>query len=77
MSAAKNLGMNLQDLASQDLDGNLPWSHIDFGVDRKFFESEREKAKGAKTTPDCTFDKCQKCGICQNLKVKNEIAGKR
>ena len=77
MKASQNLNMNLQDLACQKLDDNLPWSHIDFGIDKKFFEIERQKANDEITTPDCSFGKCQDCGVCQNLGIKNEIAGKR
>lgn len=77
LKAAKKCKLDLQEVASRDLQDDLPWGHIDFGVDRTFFESEREKARAGKTTDDCTFDKCQNCGVCTNLKVKNDIAGKR
>ncbi|MDO5329306.1 MAG: radical SAM protein [Coriobacteriia bacterium] len=75
--------------ASQDIDINeiavktyepgtdMPWSHIDMGVDTSYFVSEREKADKEITTEDCTFGKCSNCGICKNLECKSEIAASR
>ena len=39
----------------------LPWEHLDFGVDGAYFLSERERAYGGETTPDCS-EACQNCG---------------
>lgn len=39
----------------------LPWDHLDFGVSRKFLESENLKAHENKTTPHCRI-KCAGCG---------------
>lgn len=55
----------------------MPWSHIDMGVDVEYFISERKKADQALTTPDCTFGKCTNCGVCRNLKVDNDIKSAR
>ncbi len=49
----------------------LPWEHLDFGVDGAYFLSERERAYGGETTPDCS-DACQNCGpyasFCAEMK---------
>ncbi|MCD7723678.1 MAG: TIGR03960 family B12-binding radical SAM protein [Clostridiales bacterium] len=39
----------------------LPWDHLDFGVSRRFLESEYLKAQKGKTTPSCRI-KCAGCG---------------
>ncbi|MDR0406424.1 MAG: TIGR03960 family B12-binding radical SAM protein, partial [Clostridiales bacterium] len=39
----------------------LPWSHIDVGVTREFLTRENEKAKAARTTPQCR-EQCGNCG---------------
>ena len=39
----------------------LPWDHLDYGVSRKFLESENKKAHENKTTPHCRI-KCAGCG---------------
>lgn len=39
----------------------LPWDHLDFGVTKKFLESECKKARENKTTPHCRI-KCAGCG---------------
>lgn len=75
--AADKLGIDLQKLASCEMGGNLPWDHIDFGVDKSFFENERKKAEAEILTSDCTFGKCENCGICKNMNVRNCIAGTR
>lgn len=70
MDAANGLGLNLQDMASKSIDYKK--------MDKKdFFVRERLRADDAKTTEDCSFGKCQACGICDELGLKNEIAGKR
>lgn len=50
----------------------LPWDHIDCGVTKKFFLSERKKAYGETTTHDCRHG-CVGCGI--NRRVKCELEG--
>lgn len=77
--AADNLGMNLEDMAAVSFNPgeDLPWSHIDFGVDDEFFVRERNLADKALKTSDCSFDKCCDCGVCKNLKTKLVIQGER
>lgn len=42
----------------------LPWQHIDPGVSQEFLWSERLKALAGEETPDCRFDGCSGCGVC-------------
>ena len=39
----------------------LPWDHLNYGVTKRFFICENEKAHGEKTTPNCR-EKCAGCG---------------
>ncbi len=55
----------------------LPWGHISCGVSEKFLLSEREKARMAVTTPDCSFGPCSQCGVCMDLHVRNIMESKR
>ena len=83
--AANSLNMNLEkmagwstDIVQEDYDcKDFPWSHIDFGVDEKFFVSERLKADKSQKTPDCSFEGCVGCGACKNLNLDLQIAGER
>lgn len=45
----------------RDLDEILPWDFIDYGVSKKYFLREWEKALRAETTPPCKH-KCNGCG---------------
>ncbi len=43
-------------------DEQLPWSHVDAGVDPSFLWSEWEKSLAAGTTDDCRYGPCGRCG---------------
>ncbi len=49
----------------------LPWDNIDCGVSRDFLLAERQKADEQTATPDCRYDACQNCGVCDFKDVKN------
>jgi radical SAM family uncharacterized protein len=53
----------------------LPWAHISAGVSAKYLMRERERARQAKTTPDCSFGGCTGCDVCDDLGVKIVLAG--
>ncbi|PIZ16306.1 B12-binding domain-containing radical SAM protein [Candidatus Desantisbacteria bacterium CG_4_10_14_0_8_um_filter_39_17] len=42
----------------------LPWDHIDTGLTKEFLIKENKKSKESLTTPNCVFDECQECGVC-------------
>jgi len=46
-----------------DINGPLPWDHIDRGVSKSFLLKERTKAYNNETTIDCRDDVCHACGI--------------
>lgn len=52
-------------LRERDLNENLPWDHIDVGVNKEYLMKEREKAYSGKDTPPCEWGKyCELCGAC-------------
>ncbi len=42
----------------------LPWEHIDCGVPKSFFLSERQKAVAGAVTVDCRDGSCHGCDVC-------------
>lgn len=45
-------------------DEQLPWQHLQTGVDLDFLKDEFEKATEQVYTPDCRYHGCQQCGLC-------------
>ncbi len=75
--AANECGVDLEAEAQKSfsIDEDLPWDHIDCGVDKKFLIDEFNRSLDCEKTKDCTFGeaKCSKCAICWNLNCKNVI----
>ncbi|MFO7727581.1 MAG: TIGR03936 family radical SAM-associated protein, partial [Desulfonatronovibrio sp.] len=42
----------------------LPWDHLDCGVSKKFLLAERNRAFEQRITPDCRYEACRMCGVC-------------
>ncbi len=59
----------------RDLDEVLPWDHIDSGVSKRFLIREWQRALAGETTPDCRFEGCTGCRLCQDFGVRNELVG--
>ncbi len=57
-------------LRRREVDEVLPWDHIDCGVTKEFHLKEREAALIGAATPDCRFDRCTGCGVCDFKEVK-------
>ncbi|WP_129124967.1 TIGR03960 family B12-binding radical SAM protein [Geomonas oryzae] len=57
-------------LRRREADEVLPWDHIDCGVTKEFLLKEREAALVGAATPDCRFDRCTGCGVCDFKEVK-------
>ncbi|MBJ6798913.1 TIGR03960 family B12-binding radical SAM protein [Geomonas propionica] len=57
-------------LRRRELDEVLPWHHIDCGVTTSFLLKEREAALVGAATPDCRFDRCTGCGVCDFKEIK-------
>ncbi len=77
--AASECGIDLQEKASREFEigAALPWGHISAGVSESYLRKELERAKEGKTTPDCTFEHCTGCGVCQDLGVDVILGGAR
>lgn len=48
----------------RDYGETMPWSHLDYGVNREFLIRENKKAHEAATTPDCAKS-CRSCGAAR------------
>lgn len=59
------------------LDEALPWEHISTGVTTAYLRIERDRARAATPTADCTFDGCTGCGVCGAPGTANVLAGER
>ena len=56
-----NLDFYLRERAE---DEKLPWDHIDPLIEPEFLAAERRKSRTREYTPDCRYNSCQKCGLC-------------
>ena len=56
-----------------ELGAQLPWEHIQPGVNKNFLQQEYERALGQMVTGDCRHEQCPKCGVCGDLKTKNKL----
>ncbi|QTA37313.1 TIGR03960 family B12-binding radical SAM protein [Thermosipho ferrireducens] len=52
---------------------DLPWDHIDSGVNKAFLWKEYENYNRGTLTHDCRWDVCTFCGVCQIYKVRNTL----
>jgi len=57
------------------VDEPLPWDHLSAGLDRGFLAAERQRALLATVTPDCSFEGCTGCEVCDDLAVEIRLAG--
>jgi radical SAM family uncharacterized protein/radical SAM-linked protein len=48
----------------REIDGPLPWDHIDTRVDKAFLQDEWRRALGRELTSDCRSGECNRCGAC-------------
>ena len=65
MAALAEHGLTVEEYTRErGRDEILPWDHLESGLSREFFLRERDKADKAKTSPDCRYDACQQCGVC-------------
>ncbi|HPD60822.1 MAG TPA: TIGR03936 family radical SAM-associated protein, partial [Thermodesulfobacteriota bacterium] len=51
----------------------LPWDHIETGVTKDFLWQELTNAKMGKETPDCRWEMCNQCGVCDFQSVYPRI----
>ncbi len=62
-------------LKNYDVNSPLPWDHLKPGVNRKFLEKEWGASEEEKLTPDCRFDECSFCGVCEEPHQYLQVAG--
>jgi len=75
--AARELGINLSDyLAPIPEEAPLFWDHIDSGIKKPFLRLESKRAREGKYTPDCRYESCQGCGVCDFETIKNVLKAK-
>ena len=48
----------------RELDEQLPWDFIDHGIKKSYLQKEYQRARHARTTPDCHVETCRMCGVC-------------
>lgn len=60
------IGSTIEAEAVRDyaVDGPLPWDDVDSRVDKAFLLLEYERAQRGEITPDCRWDECTQCGVC-------------
>lgn len=51
----------------------FPWDHLSAGVEKEFLWEEYERALTEDLTPDCRWDRCSKCGVCDHRIVKPHV----
>ncbi|MEK9150427.1 MAG: TIGR03936 family radical SAM-associated protein, partial [Candidatus Desantisbacteria bacterium] len=49
----------------RDFTEQLPWDHIDTGVDKEYLIKEANRAYEGVITPACQIGKCKQCGVCE------------
>ena len=71
---AKELNIDIKETASRefDLEEELPWDKISYGVNKSWLINEYKKAQSAQSTIPCEV-KCNNCGVCKNLKTQKVL----
>lgn len=73
--AIAETGIRIDDyLCERSADARLPWDNIDCGVSRKYLLEERQKATAGESTPDCRYETCQDCGVCDFKDIQNAFS---
>ncbi|MGI5940103.1 MAG: TIGR03960 family B12-binding radical SAM protein [Thermoleophilia bacterium] len=74
-TALSSAGFSVEEMATMTMprDAQFPWDVISGGVDRDFLWREWERAMRAETTPDCRWDDCSVCGVCDGG-LANDLA---
>ncbi len=47
----------------------LPWQHLSSGVERGFLLDELDRSLAEALTPDCRWEECSGCGVCDHRTV--------
>jgi len=74
MDAFKDLDIDpKQYLNKRDTQQTLPWEYLNLGVTRDFLLREQKRSKEAKQSPDCRYNTCQECGVCNHIKSSSAL----
>lgn len=73
--AAAGIDPSLYAGRERDLDEPLPWGHLSSGLEDRFLRRERERAMDGRATPDCRWEACSACGVCDNLGATTRPGG--
>ncbi len=60
-------------LRKREMEETLPWDHIDSGISKKYLKLEAKKSLDEVFTPDCRYDDCTGCGLCDFQTIKNRV----
>ena len=65
LEAMQECGLDPQEyIGARDLEGPLPWDHLNAGVSVDFLLRERRRAFEGKISDDCRYAACRQCGAC-------------
>ncbi|MBD2099608.1 TIGR03960 family B12-binding radical SAM protein [Leptolyngbya sp. FACHB-261] len=51
-------------LPAPSLEDDLPWDHLDTGIDKQWLKEDYQRALNEAIVPDCSFEGCSHCGVC-------------
>ena len=57
----------------RELGEPLPWDHIDMRVTKSFLTEEWEAAHNEQVIPDCRWNPCNDCGVCDFTTIQNRL----
>jgi radical SAM family uncharacterized protein/radical SAM-linked protein len=55
----------------------LPWHHLHSGIETTFLQEELAKAHTEAYTPDCRYNGCQQCGLCDFKEIRPIVHGRK
>lgn len=77
MDAGKACDVDMNSyLRARGLEEILPWSHLETGVSNEFLLRELDNSNKEAYTPDCRYNECADCGICDHDEIKPIVHNK-
>ena len=64
-------------LNGYDIEDNLPWNHLNPGVENSFLIRELRESENENLTPDCRWSYCVSCGICKTPRDSLRLCQKK
>ena len=76
LQALADAGLRAEEYTgARDPERPLPWSHLESGVSRRFLLAELERSRTGSLTPDCRYDACRQCGVCDTAAGPAQVTG--